>query len=541
MNQPIAQLQQHNFVSLVVLDGFGVAPRGRGNAVTSAKMPFYQSLLQSYPYANLQAAGEAVGLPWGEMGNSEVGHMNLGLGRIAYQDLPRINNSIRDGSFFQNPAFIKAIEHVKKFSSKLHLVGLVSDGGVHALDEHLYQLLSLAKQEGLRDVKVHAILDGRDTPPKSGVEYLQRFLKTAQSIGIGEIASCGGRYFAMDRDNRWERIEKAYQAIVFGAGPKTNDPLAYIMDQYKSGKTDEDMEPFVITNEVGGPIGTINKNDAVIFFNFRTDRARQLTEAFVLPGFEKFDRKGRVENLFFVTMVAYESGLPVEVAFPEFESTNALAKVLSDSGLRQLHIAETEKYAHITNFFDGALGVAYPGEEFSLVPSPPVKQYDQQPEMSAIEITQKALQEIGKGIYNFVVINYANPDMVGHTGNFPATVTALEVIDRSLQEIVMATLALEGVCIITGDHGNAEEMIDLQSGEITKEHTNNPVPFLYVANDSKLEKSDASKSLDPSAISPIGILSDVAPTILDIFGLQKPAEMTGRSLLPIINSIKTNV
>ncbi len=520
-------------VALIVLDGFGAAPRNVGNAISQAHMPFLKQAIQEFPHTFLQAGGEAVGLPWGEMGNSEVGHMNLGMGRIAYQELPRINNAIRDGSFFQNPAFMKAIEQVKKQNSNLHIVGLLSNGAIHGSDEHMYQLLALAKTQGIQKVYVHAILDGRDTPPKAGIEFIQRFYHESERIGVGTLATFGGRYFYMDRDNRWDRIEKAYNAMVYGLGERTNDPRAYIQQKYQEGKSDEDMAPVVVVGETGAPEALVKGNDAVIFCNFRTDRARQLTEAFTVPGFEKFERKDRLQNLVFVTMVEYEKGLPVEIAFPPQTSENTLAKVLSDAGYRQVHIAETEKFAHITNFFDGGLGIVFPNEDFILVPSPQVATYDLQPEMSAFEITEKAVQAMTKGVYQFLVINYANPDMVGHTGNLQATIAALEAVDKNLKELITAITSVGGVCIVTGDHGNAEEKLNPETGEVSKEHTANPVPFILIAENLRSPLKNTDAALDPTQVQASGVLSDVAPTILQLFGLQKPQEMTGQSLLPL--------
>ena len=528
----VSQLPQ--IVTLVVLDGFGVAPDGPGNAVSQASMPNFKEYCNNYPYANLQAAGEAVGLPWGEMGNSEVGHMNLGMGRIAYQELPKINNSIRDGSFFKNEALLGAIGHVKTNTSTLHAIIMLSSGGIHSLDEHLYQFLALAKKEGLKQVAVHAILDGRDTPAKSAIEFITRFNQESERLGIGTLATLGGRYYAMDRDNRWERIEKAYQAMVMGQGEKISDPLAKLSELYRAGATDEMVEPCVITGELGNAKALITKNDAVVFLNFRTDRARQLTEAFTLPGFEKFQsRSERLQNLHFVTMVEYAAGLPTTVAFPAHTSGNTLGAVLAKNGLTQLHIAETEKFAHVTNFFDGALGTAFPGEEFLLVPSPQVGHYDEQPEMSAPEIATRGVQEISKGLYRFVIINFANPDMVGHTGNLPATIQALEALDQALEQVVTATLSLGGSAIITADHGNAEVMIDQATGQMTKEHTANPVPFVLVSESRR--RATPREDFQPATLSPLGLLSDVAPTILDLFGLSAPPEMTGTSLLPLLN------
>lgn len=520
-------MKKYPLITLIVLDGFGVARSGLGNAISQARMPFFQNALATYPVTTLQAAGESVGISWGEMGNSEVGHMNIGLGRVPYQDLPRINNAIQSGAFFENPSLLAAIQHVKKTGGKLHIVGILSDGGVHGVDEHVYQLLAFAAKQGLTEVFVHAILDGRDTSPKSGLQFLERFSTESRQIGCGTLATIAGRYFAMDRDNRWDRIERAYLAMTQGRGEKITDPLAAVQKQYAIGKTDEDMPPLVVTTETGRTVGQVQDHDAVIFTNYRNDRARQLTEAFVLPGFEKFNRGPARSDLVFVTMVEYEQGLPVLIAFPPLSQAHPLAEVLSQAGIPQIHIAETEKYAHVTSFFDGGILAPFPQEEFILVPSPSVATYDQEPEMSAYEVTDRAIRALNTGRYQFVVMNYANADMVGHTGNLQATISALEHVDKNLSEIVAATLSIGGLAIITGDHGNAEVMIDPVTGDISKEHTANPVPFVLIAHDLVHEI----KPVDLATLSPAGILSDVAPTILELFSLPQPAEMTGKSLL----------
>lgn len=526
----MAENTRFPYVGLIVLDGFGVAESGDGNAIARANMPFFKNACRTFPYGNLQAAGEAVGLPWGEKGNSEVGHMNLGMGRIAYQDLPRINNAIRDGSYFQNEAFRGACDHVKQNHSRLHVIGILSNGFVHGSDEHLYQILQCAKQQGVDEVYIHAILDGRDTPPKMGIEFLNRLFQETQALGVGKLASVSGRYFAMDRDNRWDRIEKAYRAMVDGIGEKTTDVLASVLAFYDAGKMDEDMPPLVVLGSTQTPIATIGDNDAVIFCNFRNDRARQLTEALTLPSFDKFAHTQK-KNLYFVTMTQYETGLPVQIAFPPIESKNVLAEVLANNNIAQLHIAETEKFAHVTNFFDGGLGTTQPKEEFILVPSPSVAHYDEEPGMSAATITEKAVQQMNTGKYQFLVINFANADMVGHTGNLDATIAGLTEIDGYIRDIVDTLLSLGGACIITGDHGNAEEMINRTTGEISKEHTSNPVPFVLIAEQYRIQAARP-ENFDPASVTPIGILSDVAPTILDLFQISQPTEMTGHSLLP---------
>ncbi|MEK7570499.1 MAG: 2,3-bisphosphoglycerate-independent phosphoglycerate mutase [Patescibacteria group bacterium] len=519
---------------LVVLDGWGVAPPSRSNPYTIAKLPHYDELVAHYPAMTLQASGESVGLPWGEMGNSEVGHMNLGSGKIVYQSLPRINRAIANGSFFTNPAFLSAIENVQQKKSRLHLVGLMSSGGVHSFNEHAYALLELAKQQGVHEVFIHTFLDGRDTPSKSAENFIGKLQAHMKEVGVGAIATVIGRFWGMDRDNRWEREEKAYRAMVFGESPeKGSDPLALIRASYAKGVLDEEFAPTVITDASGQPVGKIQDGDSVITFNFRPDRMRQLTKAFVLPGFEKFDRGTYLQHLVFVTMTEYDKDLPVTVAFPPEDIASPVAKVISEGGLKQLHIAETEKYAHVTYFFNGGHEQAYPGEDHALIPSPHVSSYDQKPAMAARDITNRLVQELNAGAYNFYVVNYANADMVAHTGNFQATIEALEVLDECLGQLTDAVLAADGVLYITADHGNAEELLNLQTGAIDKEHSTSPVPFIAVANQWK----DASPYQLPggvealNSVQPVGILADVAVTVLETLGLPVPPDMTGRNLL----------
>ena len=521
-------------VVLVILDGWGVAPPSRSNPFGIAKLPTYDSIVAHYPAMILQASGESVGLPWGEMGNSEVGHINLGSGKIVYQSLPRINRAIADGSFFTNPAFTAATAHVKQHGTRLHLVGLVSSGGVHSFNEHLYALLELAKREGLTEVYVHAFLDGRDTPPKSAENFISKLLQHMQEVGVGKIATLGGRFWGMDRDNRWEREEKAYAAMVFGKADVTgSDPLALIRASYAKGVYDEEFAPTIITGADGTPVATIKDKDAVITFNFRPDRMRQITKAFVLPGFEKFNRGPYLQDVFFVTMTEYDRDLPVVVAYPPEAITNPVGKVIADAGLKQLHMAETEKYAHVTYFFNGGHEQLYANEDHVLIPSPHVSSYDQKPAMAAREITDRLVKELAKGAYDFYVVNYAGPDMVAHTGNFQATIDALEIVDECLAQIVEAIISVNGVLYITADHGNAEELINLQNGTIDKEHSTSPVPFLAVANGWK----DTSPYQLPggvealNTVQPVGILADVAVTVLETLGLPVPEEMTGRNLL----------
>lgn len=516
---------------LTVIDGWGVAPKNRGNSIMLAKTPYWDELLSRYSSLTLQASGESVGLPWGEMGNSEVGHMNIGAGKILYRDLPRVNRAILDGSFADRPAFREAFQHVRETKGALHVIGLVSSGGIHSFNEHAYALLELAQRERLSTVYVHAILDGRDTPHNSGENFIAKLEAKMKAMGVGQIATLAGRFWSMDRDNRWDRIEKAYRAMVDGQSEQTfSDPIAAVRASYSRGVYDEEFIPAVITDANGQPRGPIRDGDSVIFFNFRSDRARQLTKAFVLPGFMKFER-AYLRNLTFVTMTEYEQNMPVQVAFPPDVVRTPLSKVFSDLGEKQLHIAETEKYAHVTFFFNGGTETPFPGEDRSLVPSPSVSSYDQKPDMSCREVTDRVIKAIGTGEYGFIVINYANPDMVGHTGNISATVKAIEAIDSQLERLATAVLGVEGVLLITSDHGNAEEKINLTTGFINKEHTSNPVPLVVVG---KQWAGRGRSSADLSTVTPSGMLADIAPTILEIEGLVPPPDMTGRSVLKLL-------
>ncbi len=525
------ELQRPKPVLLIILDGWGVAPESVGNAISQAKTLNFDKYCQEYFCTTLQAAGEAVGLPYGEMGNSEVGHLNIGAGRIVYQDLPRINKSIIDKSFFYNPVFLKACENVKKNNSKLHLIGLLSTGGVHASMDHLYALLELAKQQNIKEAFVHVILDGRDMAYNSGADLIKELRNKMKNIGIGKIATISGRWWAMDRDSRWNRIQAAYNAMTKGESKnKFDDPVTAVLESYKNKVYDEEFEPTVITDNAGNLVAKIKDSDSVIFFNFRADRARQLTKAFTLPGFNKFKRQKYLKDLYFVTMTEYDKDLPVQVAFPTEIITHPLAKVISDAELKQLHIAETEKYAHVTYFFNGGREEPFPGEDHILIPSPQVENYAETPEMSANEIKNRILNELADNKYDFIVVNFANTDMVSHTGVLKAAVKAVETVDKCLGEIITAVLSLDGVAVITADHGNAEELINLQTGEINKEHSNNPVPFIIVGERFRnLEESGENVNL--VLLTPSGVLADVAPTILKIMNIEKPAEMTGRSLI----------
>ncbi|HLD17821.1 MAG TPA: 2,3-bisphosphoglycerate-independent phosphoglycerate mutase [Patescibacteria group bacterium] len=516
---------------LLIIDGFGVAPDSEGNAVTRAKMPFFRKLVETYPAMTLRASGEEVGLSWGEMGNSEVGHLAIGAGRVYYQTFPRINRDIAAGAFFKNPAFLQAIEQVKKNGRTLHLVGLVSAGRVHSMDEHCHALLRLADQQGLKDVRVHAILDGRDTVYNAGIDFIRTLQEKMKEIGIGKIASLSGRFYAMDRDHRWDRTQKAYEAMTLGQGEIAEDPVAALEASYAKGVFDEEFVPTVLVED-GQAIGSVNEGDAVIFFNFRPDRMRQLTKAFVLPDFEKFSRRP-VRDLFPVTMVEYEKGLPVEVAYAPQMVEKCLAEVLSGAGLRQLHLAETEKYAHVTFFLNGMREQPFPGEDRAIIPSPRVASYDQTPEMSIYALTDRVVKEIEKGNNDFFVVNFANPDMVSHTGNLEASIKANESVDACLARILSAVFEKGGVAFLTADHGNVEEVRNLRTGEMDKEHSTNPVPFLVIgkAFEGVQAPSGPVPDGDLSLVPPVGMLADVAPTILSVLNIPQPTEMTGQSLL----------
>ncbi|MFA5029426.1 MAG: 2,3-bisphosphoglycerate-independent phosphoglycerate mutase [Patescibacteria group bacterium] len=519
-------------VVLIILDGWGVAPASRANAISLAKTPAINNLIKTYPAMTLQASGEAVGLSWGEIGNSEVGHLNLGSGKLIYQNLPRINKAITDGSFFKNDKFLAAVKSAKDKGAALHLMGLASSGGVHSSIDHLFALMELCAKEKLKEVFIHVFLDGRDMPYNSGIDFINKIQQKIAEYKIGQIASISGRFYAMDRDNHWERIILAYNAMVKGeAENKFTDPLKAVQSSYDKKIYDEEFVPTVIIKN-NSPVGTIKAGDSVIFFNFRSDRAREITKAFVLPGFEKFPRQ-YLKDLYFVSMTEYEKELPVEVAFPPENITEPLAKVIAAAGLKQLHIAETEKYAHVTFFFNGGLEEQFTGEERILVPSPRVASYAQKPEMSAKEVTKKIVKEIMDDKYDFIVINFANGDMVSHTGDLKATIKACEVIDGCVKQIVEVVLAKNGAAFITADHGNAEELVNLQSGEIDKEHSTYPVPFIIIGKQWEGKTAGLSEvpNSDLSLVQPSGILSDVAPTILKVMNLEKPEAMTGRSLL----------
>lgn len=517
---------------LMMLDGWGIAPDGDGNAITKAKTPVTDMLTERYPTMTLRASGEAVGLSWGEMGNSEVGHMTCGAGAVHYQSMPRIERDIVNKSFFQNSVFVKAIEQVKATDGTLHLMGIMSSGKVHGFDGHCYALLELAKEHKVKDVAVHVILDGRDSVYNSGIDFINSLQQKIADIGVGKIATISGRYFAMDRDNRWDRTQKAYNAIALGVSPvMAEDPAEAVNQSYAREVYDEEFIPTVITKK-GAPVSTVKPGDAMIFFNFRPDRARQITKAFVLPSFDKFER-AYIDNLVFVTMGEYEKGLPVDVAYPPLQIKNCLSEVLSNAGLVQLHIAETEKYAHVTFFFNGTREDPFPNEDRAIIPSPHIASYDKQPEMSAYEITDRVIKEIKTDNYDVIIMNFANPDMVAHTGNFEATVKAVEVVDQCIGRIVQEVLKKNGVLLITADHGNTEEVSNLQTGEMDKEHSTNPIPLWIVGKQFEGQAGSAGDipNGDLSLVPPIGMIADVAPTLLKILGIEQPDEMTGTSLV----------
>lgn len=514
-------------VILIVLDGWGIGKSEKGNAIAKADLPTIDKLNEFYPNIALQASGISVGLPWGEAGNSEVGHMTIGTGKIIYQNLPRITMEIQSGQFFKHQSFLLAMDNAKKNDSALHLMGLVGKGAVHSHVDHLYALLEMARDQKVSQVFVHVFTDGRDSAPNSGAETVRELQKKMAEYGVGKIATVIGRYYAMDRNNNWDRIKKAYDLLTKGEGEKIKDPAAYLQDSYKKEIFDEYMEPAAVTDEKGEPIATIKENDSVIFFNFREDRARQLTKAFILPGFMKFQRDQI--KLDFVTMVEYEEGLPVSIAYHPIKIENCLGNILSKSKLSQLRIAETEKFAHVTYFFNGGKEDPFLKEDRIIIPSKSVSSFDQAPEMSAFEITDAVLEQVEKEKYDFILINYANADIVGHTGNEEATIKAVETIDACLARLIPAVLLKNGCFLITADHGNAEEVKNSLTGEIDTEHSDNPVPLWFITGENHGESHQAASGKKPE-----GMLSDIAPTILELFELEKPAEMTGESLLSLL-------
>jgi len=537
-------------LTLIILDGWGNAYPSAGNAITQAQTPFFDKIFSAYPHTSLGAAGESVGLPHQQDGNSETGHLNIGAGQIVFQDLARINVAIADESFFQLPGLKLAIDHVKKNNSTLHLMGLVGAGGVHANNEHLFSLIKFAQNNNITNLSLHLFTDGRDSPPTSSQIYLSQIEALLEKTNIGKIASISGRYYAMDRDFRWDRTQKTYQCLTQGIGLKAINPQQAILQSYQAKKTDEFIQPTNIIDANGTPLSLIQDNDAVIFYNFRVDRPRQLTKAFVLKDFEEtgnkltfdpyadkyfsthlptskisqqpFTREKILKNLFFATMTEYQKDLPCIVLINPQQTKYPLAKVLAEHNLNQLHITETEKERFVTYYFNGLRDKRFPNEDWEVIPSPTnIPTYDFQPEMSTPQITQTVIEKLKLNKYHFIIVNIACPDMVAHTGNLKAAIKACEAADTALSKIIPVILAMNGTALVTADHGNAEELINLQTGQIDTEHSNNPVPFILV------NKQYANQ---PKALPP-GILADIAPTILKLMNFPKPEEMTGKSLI----------
>lgn len=506
-------------VVLMILDGYGLSDEVKGNAVKAADTPVMDRLMKEYPFVKGHASGLAVGLPEGQMGNSEVGHLNMGAGRIVYQDLTRITKSIEDGDFFKKPELLEAVENCKKNNSDMHIMGLLSNGGVHSDNSHLYAVLKLCKEQGLERVYVHCFMDGRDTLPTSGEGFVKELCDVMKKE-TGSIATIIGRYWAMDRDNRWERIKKAYDALVFGKGVKETDPVEAVKNSYAKDITDEFIEPAVIEKD-GKPTATIKENDSVIFINFRPDRAREISRTFCCDDFTGFDRGERIKTTY-VCFTEIDESIPnKKIVFKEEEILNTFGKYISDNGLKQARIAETEKYAHVTFFFNGGVEKPNPGEDRFLIPSPKVATYDLQPEMSAYQVKDKLIEVIKKGEHDVIIINFANPDMVGHTGVMDAVIKAIETVDECVGEVVEVIKEAGGVMFLCADHGNAEELIDPETGSVWTAHTTNPVPFILIngPEGAKLKED--------------GKLCDIAPTLLELLELEQPAEMTGRSLLEV--------
>ncbi len=506
-------------VVLMILDGYGLSDEVKGNAVKAADTPVMDRLMKEYPFVKGHASGLAVGLPEGQMGNSEVGHLNMGAGRIVYQDLTRITKSIEDGDFFKKPELLEAVENCKKNNSDMHIMGLLSNGGVHSDNSHLYAVLKLCKEQGLDRVYVHCFMDGRDTLPTSGEGFVKELCDVMKKE-TGSIATIIGRYWAMDRDNRWERIKKAYDALVFGKGVKETDPVEAVKNSYAKDITDEFIEPAVIEKD-GKPTATIKENDSVIFINFRPDRAREISRTFCCDDFTGFDRGKRIKTTY-VCFTEIDESIPnKKIVFKEEEILNTFGKYISDNGLKQARIAETEKYAHVTFFFNGGVEKPNHGEDRFLIPSPKVATYDLQPEMSAYQVKDKLIEVIKKGEHDVIIINFANPDMVGHTGVMEAVIKAIETVDECVGEVVEVIKEAGGVMFLCADHGNAEELIDPETGSVWTAHTTNPVPFILIngPEGAKLKED--------------GKLCDIAPTLLELLELEQPAEMTGRSLLEV--------
>lgn len=504
---------------LMILDGYGLNEKTEGNAVAQAKTPVMDDLMKNYPFVKGNASGLAVGLPDGQMGNSEVGHLNMGAGRIVYQELTRITKEIEDGIFFENEALVAAMENCKKNDSDLHLFGLLSDGGVHSHNTHMYALLEMAKRNGIKNVYLHAFLDGRDTPPASGKDFVKEAMDKMEEIGVGQVATVMGRYYVMDRDNRWDRVEKAYNALVFGEGETAACGLCAVQNSYDKDETDEFVKPTVIMKD-DKPVATVKENDSIIFYNFRPDRAREITRAFCDDKFDGFERKKGFFPTTFIAFTEYDVTIPNKtVAFHKVEITNTFGEFLAKNGLKQLRTAETEKYAHVTFFFNGGIEEPNEGEERLLVNSPKVATYDLQPEMSAYKVCDGLVDAIRSDKYDVIIINFANPDMVGHTGIEEAAIKAVEAVDECVGRAVEAIKEVDGQMFICADHGNAEQLVDYESGAPFTAHTINPVPFILVNYDEKYTLREG------------GCLADIAPTLIEMMGLQQPEEMTGKSLL----------
>lgn len=501
----------------MILDGYGISAERRGNAISLANKKNIDELFEKYPNTTIGASGMDVGLPDGQMGNSEVGHLNIGAGRIVYQELTKITKEINDGLFFHNVALENAMEHALTNNSALHLLGLLSDGGVHSHITHLFALIDMAKEKGIKQLYIHALLDGRDVPPQSAGIYFEMLEDYLAKAGLGQIVLISGRYYGMDRDNRWERVQKFYNAMTLGVGEKAGSASAALEKSYEAGNNDEFVLPTLVCKENGEAI-TVQDNDSIIMFNFRPDRAREITRCFVDPKFNGFNRTKTISNLFYVCMTQYDAEMPnVHVAFPPQSLKNTLGEYLSQLDLKQLRIAETEKYAHVTFFFNGGVETPNNGEDRILIPSPKVATYDLQPEMSAYIVTEKVVEMIKNDYYDVIILNFANPDMVGHTGNIDAAVKALEALDQCVPQVINAVLELGGQVVLTADHGNADCMVDEEGNPVTA-HSLNPVPLLVI-------------SKDPVTLMEGGVLADVAPTLLDLMGIEKPTEMTGHSLL----------
>ncbi|WP_033827868.1 2,3-bisphosphoglycerate-independent phosphoglycerate mutase [Bacillus andreraoultii] len=503
--------------ALIILDGFGLRDVTKGNAVIQAKKPNFDRYMREFPHSTLRADGEFVGLPEGQMGNSEVGHMNIGAGRIVYQSLTRVNISIREGEFAKNPTFIEAMNHVKEKGTNLHIFGLLSDGGVHSHINHMFALLKLAAEQDVKNVYIHAFLDGRDVGPQTAKTYINETLEKIKEYGVGQFATISGRYYAMDRDKRWDREEKSYRAMVYGEGPTYKDPIQLVDDSYANGIYDEFVIPSVMVDENDQPVATIKDEDAVIFYNFRPDRAIQISNIFTNEEFDGFDRGPKFpKNLHFVCLTHFSETVNGYVAYKPVNLDNTLGEVLAQHGMKQLRIAETEKYPHVTYFFNGGKEEVNPGEDRILINSPKVATYDLKPEMSAYEVTDALVEQINADKYDVIILNYANPDMVGHSGKLEPTIKAIEAVDECLGRVVDLILEKGGRAIITADHGNSEEVITLEGKPMTA-HTTNPVPVIVTDKNVKLRTD--------------GKLGDLAPTILEMVGIPKPEEMTGESII----------